>query len=190
MIRNRITFANVTSFLALFVALSAGSYAAIKLPANSVGAKQIKAKAVTNTKLANKAVTGPKVAANTIDGSKVKDGSLSGADINPTTLGKVPSAGTADTAGAATIARVKSVSAAATSRAADGGAPIDSATATCDQGLAVVGGGVRLADPTNQFAIDSFPNGSAAWSAHVVNFGASTPGFTVFAICAPAASTQ
>ena len=38
----RLTFANVTSCLALFVALGGASYAAIKLPANSVGTKQVK----------------------------------------------------------------------------------------------------------------------------------------------------
>jgi hypothetical protein len=190
MIRKRVTFANVTSFLALFVALSAGSYAAITIPANSVGAKQIKAKAVVNAKLANKAVTGPKIAANAIDGSKVKDGSLGGADINLTTLGKVPSAATADTAGSAAIARVKTATAVGTSRANGGSPPIDSATATCDQGLVVVGGGASVADQSSQYVNDTAPNGNAAWSAHVVNMGASTPSFTVYAICAPAASTQ
>lgn len=40
--RRRLTFANVTSLLALFFALTAGSYAAVKLPANSVTTKQVK----------------------------------------------------------------------------------------------------------------------------------------------------
>jgi hypothetical protein len=40
--RTRLTFANVTAALALFFALSAGSYAAIALPANSVTTKQVK----------------------------------------------------------------------------------------------------------------------------------------------------
>ena len=47
----RLTFANITSFLALFVALSAGSYAATMLPANSVGTPQLKANAVTHRRL-------------------------------------------------------------------------------------------------------------------------------------------
>jgi hypothetical protein len=38
----RLTFANVTPLLALFVALGGASYAAIKLPANSVGTRQLK----------------------------------------------------------------------------------------------------------------------------------------------------
>jgi hypothetical protein len=201
MIRKRITFANVTSFLALFVALSAGSYAAVKLPANSVGSKQIKAKAVTSTKLRSKAVTNaklgtnavtsPKIAANAIDGSKVKDGSLSGADINLATLGKVPSAANADTAGSAAIARVKTVHAVGASRAGTAAStPIDSGTATCESGLVATGGGVELSDPSNQLMLDSFPNGTAAWSGRVANFGTGTPTFTVHVICAPAASTQ
>jgi hypothetical protein len=40
------------ALLALFVALSGGAYAAVKLPANSVGTKQIKRSAVTLTKIA------------------------------------------------------------------------------------------------------------------------------------------
>ena len=190
MFRKRLTFANVTSFVALFVALSAGSYAAIQLPASSVGTKQIKAKAVTNAKLKTNAVSTPKIAANAIDGSKVKDASLTGADISLTTLGKVPSAGAADTAAAAAVARVKIVSTGGTSQASSGDGPIDGATATCDNGLITVGGGVQVADPSNQITLDSFPSGNNAWSGRVVNFGGGTPGFTVFAICAPAASTQ
>jgi hypothetical protein len=180
MFRNRVTFANVTSFVALFVALSAGSYAAVSLPSNSVGTKQIKSKAVTNAKLARDA----------IDGSKVKNGSLLGADINLTTLGKVPSAASADTAAAAPIARVKTVSGSGTSQPAIGSPPVDVASATCDGGLVVVGGGVQLGDPSTQEVIDSFPNGSSTWSGHVANFGTGTPTFTVYALCAPAASTQ
>jgi hypothetical protein len=208
MIRKRITFANVTSFLALFLALTAGSYAAIKLPANSVGTKQIKAKAVTSAKLGKHAVTssklaanavrgpqiaanavsGTKIAADAIDASKVKDGSLTGADIDLTALGKVPSAAAADSAA---IARVKQVSASGTSRANTGpNPPIDSLTASCDAGLVAVGGGVELGDPSTQSALDSFPNGSSAWSARVENIGVGTPTFAVHVICAPAASTS
>ena len=51
-LRTRLTFANVVSVIALFVALGGGAYAAIKLPANSVGSKQIRKKAVTPAKIA------------------------------------------------------------------------------------------------------------------------------------------
>jgi hypothetical protein len=43
---------HAVGYLALFLALSGGAYAAVKLPANSVGTKQLKNKAVTPAKLA------------------------------------------------------------------------------------------------------------------------------------------
>jgi hypothetical protein len=49
--RGRLTYANVMSTIAVFVALGGVSYAAVKLPNNSVGTKQIKNKAVTAPKL-------------------------------------------------------------------------------------------------------------------------------------------
>ena len=39
--RSHLSFANVISVIALFVALGGASYAAVTLPKNSVGAKQI-----------------------------------------------------------------------------------------------------------------------------------------------------
>lgn len=66
-IRTRLTFANVTSVLALFIALGGGAYAAVNLPPNSVGSKQIKG--------------------NAIDSSKVRDGSLLKRDFR---LGQLP----------------------------------------------------------------------------------------------------
>ncbi len=134
--RKRLTFANITAFLALFVALSGASYAAASLPAASVGAKQLKTNAVTSRKIAGDAVTHSKIAAQAVTGAQVAPGSLTGADINLTTLGKVPSAAVADSAG---VARVKTDT-------ATGTAVADSdvtATATCDPGLTVVGGGAE-----------------------------------------------
>jgi hypothetical protein len=51
-----VTFANVVSLMALFVALSGGAYAALKLPANSVGARQLKRHAVTPGKVSPRTV--------------------------------------------------------------------------------------------------------------------------------------
>ncbi len=50
--RRRLTYANVMSTIAVFIALGGVSYAVIRLPANSVGTKQLKAHAVTKGKLA------------------------------------------------------------------------------------------------------------------------------------------
>lgn len=50
--RSRLTYANVTATLALFLALGGVSWAAATLPKNSVGTKQLKANAVTSAKVA------------------------------------------------------------------------------------------------------------------------------------------
>ncbi len=47
----RLTYANVTATLALFVALSGGAYAAAKLPPGSVGTTQLRDDAVTSGKV-------------------------------------------------------------------------------------------------------------------------------------------
>jgi hypothetical protein len=51
--RTHLSFANVLSMLALFVAFGGVSYAALKLPKNSVGSKQIKKNAVNSSKVKN-----------------------------------------------------------------------------------------------------------------------------------------
>jgi hypothetical protein len=70
--------AMAVAFTALTVALGGTSYAIAQLPANSVGTKQLKKNAVTSPKVKNNAITG--------------------ADVSESSLGKVPSATTADTA--------------------------------------------------------------------------------------------
>jgi Collagen triple helix repeat (20 copies) len=50
-IRSRLTFANVMSVVALFVALGGSSYAALNLPKGSVGTKQLRKNAVTSPKV-------------------------------------------------------------------------------------------------------------------------------------------
>lgn len=90
-IRSKFTYANVVATLALFIALGGVSYAAVKLPKNSVGEKQLK----------KNAVTGKKIKKSTITADKIKNGTITGADINVGSLGKVPSAAVADSAGVA-----------------------------------------------------------------------------------------
>jgi hypothetical protein len=81
-VRDRLTYANVISTLALFVALGGGAYAAVQLPPRSVGTKQLKNKAVKPVKIARRAVTRPKIANDAVNGSKVAE----------STLGRVPEA--------------------------------------------------------------------------------------------------
>jgi hypothetical protein len=54
--RGRLTFASVTSLLAIFVALAGTGYAAITLPSNSVGPRQIKTNAVGGAEIRTNAV--------------------------------------------------------------------------------------------------------------------------------------
>jgi hypothetical protein len=74
----RLTFANVISVIALFVALGGTGLAASQLGKDSVGSKQLKKNAVT--------------------GAKVKNQSLTGKDIKLSKLGTVPSATHANSA--------------------------------------------------------------------------------------------
>lgn len=84
--RPRLTYANVTATLALFIALGGSGYAAITLPRNSVGNRQLRRDAVSASKIRPGAITS----------LRVRDRSLTGADINEGKLGKVPAAGSAD----------------------------------------------------------------------------------------------
>ena len=51
--RRYLTFANVVSVIAVFIALGGASYAAVNLPRNSVGAKQLKGNSVNSNKVKN-----------------------------------------------------------------------------------------------------------------------------------------
>ena len=55
-IRSKLTYANVTASLALFVALGGTGFAAATLPRNSVGAPQLRAKSVGPSELRSRAV--------------------------------------------------------------------------------------------------------------------------------------
>lgn len=90
-IRKHLSFSNVVAGIALFIALGGSAYAVGK---NTVGTKQIKNNAVTAKKIKNNAITT----------SKVKNGAITGSKVKLSSLGKVPSAGTADTAASATTA--------------------------------------------------------------------------------------
>jgi hypothetical protein len=90
----RPSHATAVAYLALFIALGGSAYAVTQLPKNSVGAKQIKKNAVTTAKVKDRAVTESKIAADAVTGAKVAE----------STLGKVPSATTADSAATAVSA--------------------------------------------------------------------------------------
>src|SRR3954453_19480620 len=55
-VRARLTYANVTATLALFIALGGTTYAAATLPRNSIGNAQLRGNSVTAAKIRSKAV--------------------------------------------------------------------------------------------------------------------------------------
>ncbi len=91
--RERISSAHVLAVIAIVLALG-GNAVAFHLGKNSVGPKQLKKNAVTTAKIKNEAITG----------AKVKKGSLTGAQIDASTLGTVPTARNATSAGTASVA--------------------------------------------------------------------------------------
>ena len=71
-IQKRLSYANVVSTLALFLALGgATAYAVNSLPPKSIGAKQLRPGAVTADKIRKHAVTAPKIEANAIKSGKI-----------------------------------------------------------------------------------------------------------------------
>jgi hypothetical protein len=85
--RSNLSFANVISVIALFVALGGASYAAVNLPANSVGSKQIKKRAVRNRHINRNAVSAGKIQGNSISSPKIADGSVFSNDLADNSVG-------------------------------------------------------------------------------------------------------
>lgn len=105
-LRERLTYANVMSSIAVFLVLGGGAaFAASQLGKNSVGSKQLKKNAVTAAKIKRNAVTT----------AKIRNRAVTGAKIDLATLGTVPgathagvadSAGNADTVGGQSVVKV------------------------------------------------------------------------------------
>ena len=143
-LRARLTFANVTSAVALFIALGGVSYAAINLPNNSVGSGEIKNNAVgsgeikTNAvgsleqqdgsvgaaEIADGSVGAAEVADGSVGAAEVADDSLTGADVAEGTLTGVPTPVTYRTANVFT-----------------GPGQVGGGVVTCPAGMAATGGG-------------------------------------------------
>ena len=181
----RVSPSMAVAFIALLLALSGASYAAVKLPARSVGARELKPKAVTRAA----------IKANAVDGSKVAADALTGSDIKEASLGQVPSAASAASSthagAAAALDRVTYRGATGSvAQAPAGGTATAVATAACDTGLVAVGGGVKVDDAEMTAVVDSYPDaGGRAWTGHVDNADEmSAHGFSVFAICVAAGS--
>jgi collagen triple helix repeat protein len=151
-LRSRLTFANVTASLALFVALGGGAYAATALPKDSVGERQIKRNGVGASEIKAGAVGAEEVKNRSLGPGEFKPGTLlrgpkgdtgapgpQGAQGAPGAPGVKGATGPAGPLGSVTVQTEQLGTAMATA----GPAGSASVTAFCPDGQRGVGGGVR-----------------------------------------------
>ena len=93
-VRKHLTFANVMSMIAVFAVLGGSAFAASK-----ISGKKIKKASITGNKLKAKTLIGNKLRNKTLTGGKFKNDTLTGRQIKESTLGTVPRADVAATAG-------------------------------------------------------------------------------------------
>ncbi len=166
-IRRRLTYANVMSSIAVFLILGG----ATAFAAQKIGANEIKANSIGTGKVKKEAITT----------SKIKNGAVTGAKVNLGSLGKVPSASSADTAALS-----------ANSNALGGLAPsafeprVQWATVKSDGTILAQSGGISVTEvSTNDYLIN--------FGSSVVNRGAMVsgryldPDFEVIAVDEPCA---
>ena len=86
-VRGRLTFANTTSLLALFVALGGTSYAATTLAANSVGSRQIRTNAVGSSEIAYSGVRMQDIRSGAVGRSEIGTGAVGQNEIRNDAVG-------------------------------------------------------------------------------------------------------
>jgi hypothetical protein len=119
-----------------------------------------------------------------LSGNRLQNHTLTGTQINVGKLGTVPNA---TKAGSAPISKLTYVTVNSNAPAGE----VASSTATCPAGTFVIGGGGQISDPEQGavYVNDSYPNGTAGWTADFGNLYSSAVAVTTTAICAPAAAT-
>jgi hypothetical protein len=86
-VRKHLSFANVTSMLALFIALGGSAYAAAQLPVNSVGKSQIRSSAVGKSEAARNAVGRSEVRSSAIGRSEIASNGVGSSEIKTNAIG-------------------------------------------------------------------------------------------------------
>jgi hypothetical protein len=81
-LRRRLTFANVLSASALFVALGGTSYAAITLPDNSVGTSQIRTGGVGKSEVQTGAIGSAEIRSAAVGKSEIRTGGVGAAELH------------------------------------------------------------------------------------------------------------
>jgi hypothetical protein len=89
---------NAVAYLALFVAMGGGAYAATRAPAGSVDSRAIINGQVKGADIHKKAVTAPKLGSRSVTSSKLALNAVTGGNVVESTLGPVPNAALATNA--------------------------------------------------------------------------------------------
>jgi hypothetical protein len=180
--------AMIVACVALFVALGGVGYAAA-----TIGSAQIKNNSVRSVDIKNNDVRSKDIRNNSVTSSDIRNGTVRGKDVHGDTLtGKQvleSSLGTVPSANSASISKLTYKTATFTDPGT--GFPGVHGQVSCDAGQHVVGGGAKVGNRSVEVVQGTYPVGTSAWGADVVDdFNSGTPSTdTVYAICAPAAAT-
>jgi hypothetical protein len=162
-IRQRLTYANVMSSLAVFMVLGgATAFAATK-----IGANQLKANSVLTGKIKKEAVTAGKIKKNAIVTAKIADKAVTGPKVDTATLGTVPTATNATNATHASTADTATTAAPRAFARVIAGGDVDEprAKGVTDAGVTLVGGSAYCFElgftPTNIQATVDWTGGGA-----------------------------
>ncbi len=178
--RRKPSAAMLVAIVALVVAASGTAVAASKLVS---GDSLIKKNSLSGNRLKNRSVTGAKIKLSSL--GTVPSASHATSADSATNATNATNAGTATTAGSAPIAKLTYVTATV---AVPNDGTLTTGTATCPAGTHVIAGGAKVDDQLGSALFGSYPAGTTGWSADFDDFGSGATG-TVYAICAPAAST-
>jgi hypothetical protein len=85
-LRARLSFANVTSAIALFVALGGTSYAAIELPSDSVGRAQIRTSGVGKSEIGSNTVGTSELRNSGVAAADIKSGAVGPSEVRPNAI--------------------------------------------------------------------------------------------------------
>jgi hypothetical protein len=167
-LRPRMTFANVVSCLALFVALGGSAFAATQLPKDSVGAAQLKADSVTASK----------VKAGSLLASDFKSGQLPAGERGP--QGLPGNNGLPGAPGSPGVAETETV----VESTADDATPLKELSVECPHGP-VLSGGFVLFGEEQEFIRDlrSYSVTSNTWLVRASAESGQEWELTVTAIC-------
>ena len=152
--RSRLTYANVMSSIAVFMAMGGVAWAAT-LPKNSVGTAQLKSNSVTSAKIKTGQVASSDVKDKALVSADVRDNTLTGDDVDENSLGQVPSAASATPATSANTATSATTAESAQPMAF---ATVDGATGNISDAKGVVQANVTRVN-TGQYCISglAFP---------------------------------